>query len=465
MCGCLRTLPRLTPMIDRCRLAGPLLLACTIVSAPFSAARAAQIGAPDDGWLAWHGCWRADGAPAGESLCIVPNAAGGVRMTTVVDGAIRNEALVVTDGRTRRVRQDNCSGTELASWSDDGQRVFLSSEVTCPQDVVRRVNGMFVFSAPDEWLSVQSVMIDEQAATRVVRYRPAEPAQLPAAIASALRNDGSARRLARMAVRGPVDAQDVTEAALAVDATVVQEWLDTTGLPFQLGADGMSVEPANELSVSALDLTSRGTSSAYENTREVVHIIERPTYITTTRYVDVVRYCWDPFFSGFAFGVGHGLRFCVAQGYPHCGGRFYSRYSPWGYDLFGWRQVRTPVVIIRNRSNWNDRYRPPVRRTTITRREGPANIREEQTRDGQHGRVTRRGYTNENSSTHSRSQTQSSRSEPRPVRSATPTSTTRSAQVESRSRGSAQPRASKESQSRSESRTSSTSRTARPRNR
>jgi hypothetical protein len=443
-------------MIDHCRRAGPLLLACTIVFAPFSAARAAQIGAPEDGWLAWQGCWQADGAPAGEFLCIVPNAAGGVRMTTVVDGAIRDEALVVTDGRTRRVRQDNCSGTELASWSDDGQRVFLSSEVTCAQDVVRRVNGMFVFSAHDEWLSVQSVMIDEQAAIRVVRYRPAEPARLPAAIANALRSDRVARRLARMAVLAPVDEQDVSEAVLAVDATVVQEWLSMTGQPFRLSVDGMSVEPAIEASISALDLTSRGAAyTAYDSPREVVHIIERPTYVTT-RYVDVVRYCWDPFFSGFTFGVGHGLHFGVAHGHPHCGGRFYSRYSPWGYDLYGWRHVRAPVVIIRNGSNWHHRGAPPIRRTTITRRDGPAISRDNQTRDSQHGQVTRRGYTNGS---------QSSGNGTRSVRSVNTSSTSRGAQVESRSRGSAQPRVSKESQSRTESRTPSTSRTARPRSR
>jgi hypothetical protein len=465
-------------MIDHCRRAGVLLLASTIVSAPFSAARAAQIGPAEDGWLAWLGCWRADGAPAGEFLCIVPNTAGGVRMTTVVDGVIRDEAVVVTDGRTRRVRQDNCLGTEQASWSDDGQRVFLSSEVTCAQDVIRRVNGMFVFSAPDEWLSVQSVMIDEQAATRVVRYRPAEPAQLPVAIANALRNDRAARRAARLAVLTPVDAQDVSEAVLAVDATVVQEWLSTTGQPFQLDADGVSVEPAIA-SVSALDLTSRGAAySTYGGTREVVHIIERPTYVTT-RYVDVVRYCWDPFFSGFTFGVGYGLHFGRAYGDPYCGGRFYSRYSPWGYDLYGWRYVRTPVVIIRNGSHWQHRAPSPIRRSTFTRREGPAIIRETRTRDSQHGQVTRSGYTRgtqsrDNDSRSNRSArsvntsttSRAAQVESRPRGSAQAENRSRgSAQVENRSRGRAQPRASTTSQSRNESRTSSTSRTARPRSR
>src|SRR5687767_10974850 len=99
---------------------------------------AGRVQAQGDDWLAWHGCWQAEAAAAGEYLCIVPDGAAGVRMATIAAGAVVAESRVVTDGRARRVQTDGCSGSEVAFWSADYHRVFLTSDLTCEADVERR---------------------------------------------------------------------------------------------------------------------------------------------------------------------------------------------------------------------------------------------------------------------------------------------------------------------------------------
>ncbi|MEX2284567.1 MAG: hypothetical protein WEE89_18915 [Gemmatimonadota bacterium] len=324
-----------------------------------SSAASAQTSLVDQGWLPWQGCWRADGATATELLCIVPDGPG-VKLITLEGGVVRAESRIVTDGRARAVKQEGCSGTELAHWSADGQRVFLSSDMSCEGGAKRRVTGVFAITGESEWLSAQSVAIDDQVAARSVRYFAAQPANLPASIASALRNVGPARA-ARAGMRVTVDADDITEAVNSIDAAAVEEWLTSTGQPFQL-ADNL--QPQSGSTGSALDLVSRGStyaSDAYQTepaTREVVHIVERPTVVHHTTYVNTVyRSCWDPWFAGYVT-IGHGVYVGIDRGYyGSCGRSYYSRYSPWGYDLWGWRHTRRPIIVVRN--NTPIIHRPP----------------------------------------------------------------------------------------------------------
>ena len=384
----------------------------------------------ESGWLAWQGCWRATEAPAGEYLCVVPEGPG-VRMVTVAGGAVRAEARVFTDGRARVVRQDACNGTELAHWSADGRRVFLTSDLTCEENLTRKVNGVFVFTGPTEWLSVQSVTVGDQVATRTVRYQAIEPSDVPASIARVF-NDPTARRAARLAALAPVTTDDVGEAVGAVDASVVEAWLAAIGRSALLG-EIQPVMVTEEPVVQTSALTIVNGSTSYDAPREIVHVVEQPTHVHTT-YVNVVRSCWDPFFSGYVFGVG-GLH--LGYGHTHCGGRYYSWYSPWGYDLYGWRYVSSPVVIVRSgptfirrpviirnpypnrRYDSRDRYDGPA----VIRRTGSTDTRSPVTRTevgDPNGRVTRSGYTNgrstgsatQRSTSPSRSSTTTTRSQP-----------------------------------------------------
>ena len=104
-----------------------------------------------------------------------------------------------------------------------------------------------------------------------------------------------------------------------------------------------------------------------------------------------VRLCGAPFVGGVVVGVSRHIALGVNYG-SYCGRHYYTHYSPWGYDPFGWRVFHRPLVVIHRDY---DRYRrPPViirHREPITPR--PPFVRHETTRQRDQGRVTRNGYT------------------------------------------------------------------------
>ena len=369
---------------------GFALLASALATTTASATASPDIQLQDD-WLAWHGCWQPDGAPNGERLCIVPDGAG-VRMITVQGNAIVAESKVIADGRERSVRYEDCNGTEVAYWSADGRRVFLSSELSCGQGVSRKASGVFAFTSASEWVSVQAVTIDDQTATRTVRYAAADATGLPSSITNAFGGSRSARNAARQIALAAIDEDDVDEAVNSIDPVAVQAWLDETNQPYQLDADVQNASGQVGYT-SALDQVGRMSTPVVYKTREVVHVVERPV-VHRTYVTHVVRSCWDPFYSGWAFGYGRGVSVGVSYGYP-CGGYYYSRYSPWGYDLYGWHYVRAPLLIVRHspviirRGSSHYYHRTSDRRDRDDRWNG--------------GRVTRNGYTRGGTRTTTRS--------------------------------------------------------------
>lgn len=369
-----------------------LLTVLLLAAAPNSLA-SAQTTIRNSGWLPWFGCWRADGAPENEFLCVTPDGAG-ARLYTVVDGAIRGESQVFTDGRARRVDADGCTGTEMAHWSADGRRVYLNSELNCQPDVTRKVSGIFTITAAANWLSVQSVDIDGKIATRTTRYRVAEPRTLPPVIANALRDQRPAAAAARLNMLAALEPEDVSEAVRAVDGAAVQEWLTVTGQPYSLDDDS---SPETTSFTSALDIVGDGTPVTY--TREVVHYVERPVYYHDVHYV---RSCWDPFYAGaVSVGIGRDVYIGLGYGGSACGRHYYSRYSPWGYDLYGWRSWTSPVVYVHGGPVIIRKGPTIINRINRDRRHYPArggHNRDAYDRDSRYddsgARATRNGYTN-----------------------------------------------------------------------
>ncbi|HET9441177.1 MAG TPA: hypothetical protein VFO52_13455 [Longimicrobiales bacterium] len=198
-------------------------------------ATAAQASPPDDAWLAWAGCWRADGDSSTRSLCIVPDA-DGARMITVSAGRIESETRMVADGRPHAITQEGCTGTETARWSVDRKRVFIDAQLNCGNNITRKVNGMFVMLGRDQWTSVQSITTSENKQLHTVRYLETEPVDLPAEIAQAFRNNRLARETVRLAAASPLDLADVIDAVAYVQTEVIEAWLTTVGQEFELNA-------------------------------------------------------------------------------------------------------------------------------------------------------------------------------------------------------------------------------------
>ncbi len=322
------------------------ILALTLPLLAANPAAASESLTQNPNWSAWHGCWRAEGAPANELVCVSP-ASDGVRIATVIDGSVRDESRVIADGATRSVQSVGCSGSERAYWSNDRRRVFLESDVTCGASGRRAVRGLFAFVAPDEWISVQTATEGDSVATRIVRFNAVDARSVPAGVSSLVARAGFSDALL------DVDEADVNEAVAHIGAEAVQEWMRFAGEPFQLGYQGQ-----NRGNGSALEQVGRMSNPVV--VREVVRVVERPVYVYDTHYDN--HYRWH--------------------------------YSPWGHHYHAWRWhrpvivVRFPLVIHRNSHYRRDYWR-------YDRDRYGRNDRDRYDRDDSNrgGRVTRDGYS------------------------------------------------------------------------
>jgi uncharacterized membrane protein YgcG len=248
-------------------------------------------------------------------------------------------------------------------------------------------------------VSAQAVTIEGKIATRSVHYTAVQATDLPAAVSSALRADRIAIHDARAAAIVDITEAEINEAVDNIEADAVQEWLSATGQPYQLAGGQNAGAPTT---MSALDLVGRAANSVdYQPEYAEETVVERPiTYVHNTYVTNVVRSCWDPFYSGYVIGVGY-RHVGVSYGRPSCGGRYYSRYSPWGYDLFGWHWVPAPIVIVRPtiirtspiihrpiRRDWDNNRDWDNRRDWDNGRGG-----RDDRNDSRDGRATRDGYT------------------------------------------------------------------------
>jgi hypothetical protein len=311
-------------------LAGAPLLALALTAQAVTAAGIQQ----DDGWLAWVGCWKPDGDTSDTRLCVVPSGAG-VRMVTLVAGKVETESRLIADGQLHPIDQEGCKGTERALWSQDRQRVFVRSDLTCGTTITRKVTGVFALLSAKEWVSVQGVTSGSTTGTRMVRYVEAQATNVPADIAQALQSNRLARETARYSATSLLDLNDVREALANVDARVVEDWLTTVAQPFDL--DGRKL----------MELADAGVPGS---TIDVLVAVSNPDHFAVNDRIDEEDYfreprrrggvsCWDASYAGYAYdpfgyrygGYGYGC-------YPTGG------YSPWGYGGYGWRY--TPVIVV-----------------------------------------------------------------------------------------------------------------------
>mgnify|MGYP000107870637 CR=1 FL=1 len=113
----------------------------------------------DPRWLPWLGCWEA--AEAGEDnplICVRPAAEGeGVEFVSWVDGEFSSPELIQADGVPRSVERDECVGMEEARFSQDGHRVYLTSEYACEGGVEQKASGILAMVNPMEWVDIKAV--------------------------------------------------------------------------------------------------------------------------------------------------------------------------------------------------------------------------------------------------------------------------------------------------------------------
>jgi hypothetical protein len=192
------------------------------------------------GLQAWVGCWSAEpwGARAESAppiVCIAPTADRNVATVHAVhDGRIVARETLDASGRPRAIDADRCTGTRSASWSRDGRRLFVRSSARCA-GVLSSTSGILTITTDGDWLDVEGISAGGGTSVRVARYREvAAPSALPADVRAVLRAQSLATRSVRLASAAPVRAEDVLEAARAVDSTVLEAWILERGQRFEI---------------------------------------------------------------------------------------------------------------------------------------------------------------------------------------------------------------------------------------
>jgi hypothetical protein len=330
---------------------GPVLAAGAAAQQPAASPAAPQSVAHSDGsggWAAWIGCWRPtdEDAPLNALVCVVPGeTAGSVRMLSLEDGAVVDESVVHADGRPRGIEEGGCTGTETASWSRDGRRVFMRGDLNC--DGVQRVStGVIAMIAENEWIDAQAVAIGEQHATRAIRYRAVPISQVPAVVAALLPADRQlVQQSARIHAAGPLDIEAVVEASGAVAAPALEALLAARQHGFSLNAARLAELERRGVPVAVIDmmvaLSHPEVFAVQQRQREPAAgqdawgragIGMRYSECADPRFARMRVDC-DPFYAygSSRYGYGYGSRF---------------GYSPWGYDRYGWHYGPTPVVVI-----------------------------------------------------------------------------------------------------------------------
>ena len=317
-----------------------VLAAVAATSMPVSAS-----DATDPRWTALLGCWAPDNqaadaesntAPA-HVICLLPTDGAGITIATIADGRIVSEQALIANGSRRDVSEGGCSGYESASWSQDGRRVFLESDLTCTGGVKRTSRGILALVSPASYVDVQAVMVEGEEAARTVRYVALDDADVPAVVGGRLAAEPMAREAARMRAATALDFDDVVEATRVAGGAAVEGLLVARRAGFDLDARALRSLSASGVSASTIDVM---VALSYPDHFAVEEEAPRPPrglvaggfgddrIGVTSRgscYDDNMYDRWD-------------------SRYARCGYRSY--YSPYGYDGYGWNYGSRPVVIV-----------------------------------------------------------------------------------------------------------------------
>ena len=315
---------------------GTVLVLLTVAALPASAAPVQPV---DGSWLAWQGCWHAQGDPVDNILCIVTDG-DAARILTVANGKIQAETRMSADGRARPVSLEGCSGTESAEWSADGQRIFARSDMICGGSVHRKVTGIMAMPNAEEWLNVQAVKSGDQVVARTKRYVAVEPINAPESLRAQLQENRLARETSRYAASAHLDLDDIAEASHKTDSNVVSEWLTAMHQEFDLTGKNLTRLADQGVPAAVIDVVVALSNPEHfavraPEDRDDEYPYRPRAYGSRDDCYGYSRYSpWLGATSSYDYG-----RYSYGNGNG-------CYYSPWGYDGYGWRSS-VPVIVVR----------------------------------------------------------------------------------------------------------------------
>lgn len=305
----------------------------------------------DSRWLPWLGCWQVgEGAGADNLLvCVRPSSeASGVEVATIANGEITSTRTLVADGQPHDLRAEDCAGSQFASFSADGRRVYLWSTLSCQGGSKRTASAIMAMASSTEWLDAQSLGMDSERVPRVLRYRTAPESIWPAEFTLSGQR-AAAVADARLLASGELSLADVREAASHVDHEAVAAFLMERNQQFELNAATLAALDDAGVPDDVIDaLVAASYPTRFVIDRETMRMALKPDERREPRGAGVSY--GDPFGWGW-WGYG---RCYGGLGYwsPYCGSLYWASgfgfggYWPYWYDSYYGYWGR-PVIVVR----------------------------------------------------------------------------------------------------------------------
>ena len=337
------------------RLGRVAILAGLMIGATSASAMPETPTALAPGWQAFVGCWEPIPAPdaaipdtsRAHLVCIVPvEGSAAVDMVTIADGKVVERERVDATGTATPTRKDDCAGTQSATWSTVGQRLYVKSDLTCEGGLRRTATGVISMTSMSEWMDVQTVSVGEQKAVRVLRYREARSnAAVPAEITAALGSRPFSVSAARLAATAPVSTADIVDVSQHLDAAGAEVWLLEQKLAFTADAKRL------------VELRSAGVPGSV---MDVVVALSYPSrFAINVNQREIETRPGEPRPAGSLGRTRIGYDGIGCSPYDRWDSYYCSRYgrqyySPFGYSQYGygygagygWYPGNRPIVIV-----------------------------------------------------------------------------------------------------------------------
>jgi hypothetical protein len=291
---------------------------------------------------AWLGCWRLedDLSGTGARMCITPEQ-NGVRLQTIVGMQKGIDEVVIPDGVEHPIVDAECKGTERAEFSQDGARLFRTTEVLCGKEPPRIVKSIVFLAQGPAWINVQHVSGSAASTSvRVQRYRRSSNQQLADGSRAAQPDAQAVARSAPALTTWSID--DVIEASSKAPAEAIQAALTEVRHGFDLNKKSLVALDEGGVHDSVIDLMVALTYPKKFVVERAGASLSGPSGVITGGGY------FDPFMSPLLMGTmadcytpfGYGYR----SYYSMCGWYPYSSfgYAGYGYPYYpyyGWVDI------------------------------------------------------------------------------------------------------------------------------
>jgi hypothetical protein len=141
------------------------------------------------------------------------------------------EEVIIVDGLRHQLTDDKCTGWYQYSWSENGKRLLLNSESTCPGDPLRIISGMSIIDENGDWLDIQLLRNGKQKAINIRKYHNVDNESVTLSVININRISSS-----RSAAGENFSINEIIELSSKVDSAVLEAALLEMGKPFAINS-------------------------------------------------------------------------------------------------------------------------------------------------------------------------------------------------------------------------------------